>query len=121
MTLAAAALLLSTFPAALGIVLAAIAVETRYTVVVHNCFAEPLSEVGVYGGGCEARFGAIPPGGTAKRSFWIQCDGQLELRARRGSTPCAWVIDSYVTNDMGGRSTVTVGADGGFSVEHALE
>lgn len=115
-TFACAALLFSHFPAAAGIIATVIAIETRYTVVVHNASQQPLGDVRVFGGGCVANFGTIPPGSVARRSFWIQGDGELKIRAVSGTTAHAKVIDGYVTQYRGGRTTVTINSDGSISV-----
>lgn len=111
-----AALLLSNFAVAACITATAIAIETRYTVIVHNASEQPLSGVRVFGGGCEVDFGTIPPDGVVRRSFWIQHDGALECRALRGATTSINTIDGYVTNNMGGNLTVTVNQDDTVSV-----
>jgi hypothetical protein len=116
--LGCAALLLSNFAVAGGITASVIAIETRYTVVVHNTSQQPLSGVRVFGGGCEADFGTIPPDSIVRRSFWIQHDGVLEFRAVRGTTTHTKTIDSYVTNSMGGHTTVTINPEGTISVSH---
>ena len=115
---ACAALLLMNFPTAGGIIAAVIAIETRYSVVVHNASPHALSDVRVYGGGCEADLGTIPPGGFARRSFWIQRDGELEFRAASSSTTHHLLIDGYVTNGMGGRTEVVVEPNGSISVSN---
>lgn len=117
-TLGCAALLLSNFAVAGGITASVIAIETRYTVVVHNTSRQPLSGVRVFGGGCEADFGTIPPGGIVRRSFWIQHDGELEFRAVSGATTHSESIDGYVTNSMGGYTTVTINPDDTISVSN---
>jgi hypothetical protein len=115
-TLGCAGLLLSNFPVAGGIMAAAIAIETRYTVIVRNASQQPLDGVRVFGGGCEADFGTIPPGSVARRSFWIQQDGELEFRAVSGATKYAKTIDNYVTNSGGGHTRVTINSDGTISI-----
>jgi hypothetical protein len=117
-TLGCAALLLSNFAVAGGITASVIAIETRYTVTVHNASQQPLSGVRVFGGGCEADFGTIPPGGIVRRSFWIQHDGELGFRAVSGATTHTKTIDGYVTNGMGGQTTVTINPDGTISVSN---
>ena len=117
-TLACAGLLLLNFPVAGGITAAAIAIETRYTVVVHNGSQQPLDGVRVFGGGCDESLGSIPPGGIARQSFWIQHDGELKFRALSGTTIHAKTIDGYVTNGMGGHTTVTINPDGTISVSN---
>ena len=116
--LACAALLLSNFPTAGGIIATVIAIETRYSVVVHNASQHALSDVQVYGGGCEADLGTIPPGGLARRSFWIKRDGELEFRAVSSSITHHMIIDGYVTNGIGGRAEVVVEPNGSISVSN---
>ncbi len=111
-TLGSAGLLLLNLPVAGGITLAVIAIETRYTVIVHNASQHRLDGARVFGGGCEASFPTIPPGGVARCSFRIQHDGELEFRASSGSTTHAITIDSYVTNNAGGRTTIMINPDG---------
>jgi hypothetical protein len=108
-TIACALLLLSNFPAAGAIMYAADALHSRYTVVVRNESGRPLEDVRVTGGGCEVVFGLIAPGDDEQRSFWIQHDGVLRIRA---DGLAEQPISGYVTNGMGGRTTVTVRADG---------
>ena len=115
-TLACAGLLLLNFPVAGGIAAAAIAIETCYTVVVHNASHQPLENVRVFGGGCDAHLGAIPPGSTVRQSFWIKHEGELEFRALGGTTSYEKTIDGYVTNSMGGHTTVTINANGTISL-----
>ena len=115
-TLGCAGLLLLNFPVAGCIIVAAIARETRYTVVVHNTLQQPLDGVRVFGGGCEVAFGTVSPGDVVQRSFWIQQDGKLEFRAVSVATTYAQTIDGYVTHNMGGHTTVTFKPDGTLSV-----
>ncbi len=110
-TLACAGLLLLNFPVAGGITVAAIAIETRYTVVVHNASDQSLESVRVFGGGCDEPFGTIPPGGIVRQSFWIEHDGELKFSA----ISYAKIIDGYVTHGSGGHTTVTINSDGTIS------
>ena len=114
--LCCAGLLLSNFPVAGAIIATVVMIKTRYTVTVHNASQQPLYDVRVSGGGCEANLGTIPPIAIVRRSFWIQHDGQLELHAVSGSTTHDKTIDGYVTNGMGGDATVTAKPDGTISV-----
>ena len=117
-TLGCAALLLLNFPVAGGITASAISIVTRYTVIVKNTSQQPFSNVLVFGGGCKADFGTIPPGGVVQRSFWIQHDGELALSAVSGSTTHSKIIDGYVTNSSGSRTTVTINSDGTILVSN---
>jgi hypothetical protein len=115
-TIGCAGLLFSNFPVAGGIIVAVIALGTRYTVVVHNTLQQPLEDVRVFGGGCEVAFGTLSPGGVVRHSFWIRHDGTLEFHAVGGSTTYAQTIDGYVTNGMGGHTTIVFKPDGRLSV-----
>jgi hypothetical protein len=117
-TLAGAGLLLLNVPVAGGLTAAAIALETRYTVVVRNDSPRPLETARVFGGGVDESLGAIPPGGTVRRSFWIRHDGALEFRALGGTTRHAGTIDGYVTRNLGGVTTVTINPDGTMAVSN---
>jgi len=114
--LVCAAVLLVNFPVAGGIVFSAIAIETRYTVVVENASSQPLEGVRITGGGCEASLDAIAPGSTKRCSFYVQHDDELTLSCVRGTTQPSHTIDGYITNGMGGYTSVTVNADGTVSV-----
>jgi hypothetical protein len=114
-TFGCAALLLANFPVAGGIIWAANTIATRYTVVVHNASSQRLDGVRVFGGGCDASYGSIPPGGTARRSFWIRQGGVLDFRASSGNNALGGTIDDYLTR-YGGHRTVTVQADQTISI-----
>ena len=92
-----------------------------YTVIVHNASPQLLEDVRVFGGGCDVWLGTIPPGETARESFWIQHDGSLRLRARAGAKVYSETIDGYVTHGMGGQTTVTIHRDGSISVSHGTD
>ncbi|HEX5138280.1 MAG TPA: hypothetical protein VFY93_14995 [Planctomycetota bacterium] len=110
----AAILLLSNFPAAGTIIWKVDDLCSRYTVVVRNGTGAAIEDVRVSGGGCEAVFGAIAPGDEVRRSFLIQCDGTLEIRAQGLARQ---PISGYVTNGLGGHTTVTVHPDGTVTAE----
>ncbi len=106
------------FPFAVGSTATVIAIATRYTVVVHNDSQQPLDSVSVFGGGCDKSLGSIPSGGNIRHSFWIQHDDELNFRALSGTTIYTKTIDDYVTNGMGGHTTVTINPDGTISVSN---
>lgn len=120
-TLAGYGILFSNIPFAIGIVVAAVAIETCYTVVVHNASPMSLDEVRVIGGGCEAEFGKIPPGKVSRRSFWIKGDGELVFRGVCGDTAYMETIDEYVTNNLGGHCKVTINPNGTASVSNKYD
>jgi len=118
--IACAALLISNFPAAGGIVAAVIAIKTCYAVVVRNASQQSISDVCVYGGGCQADFGSIPPGGVARRWLWIQQEGELEVSADIGSKTYRSTLDPYVCPSMGGAATVVIGPTGTLLVSNGV-
>ena len=101
-----AGLLLANFPVAAAIVAAAFAIETRYTVAVRNTSPDRLDDARVSGGGCDASFGSIHPGVTARRSFWIRRESALVFRASSSGQTLDETIDPYTHG--GGHLTVTV-------------
>jgi len=109
-------LLVSNFPVAAAIIAAVVAIESLYTVVVHNASPAPLDQVRVSGGGVEVSFGSLAPGATARRSFWVQHEGSLTFEAISGASRYTALVDEYVTNSMGGHSTVTIEPDGRVTV-----
>ena len=118
--LGCATLLLSNVPVAGGIISAVVAISTCYSVVVRNASQQAISDVRIYGGGYEASLGTIPPGGLARRSFWIQRDGELELRAVGSSAFHHLVIDGYVTKGLGGRAEIVVESNGSLSLSSGI-
>lgn len=119
-TLFSVALLLSNFPAAAGFTVAAIAIDTVYTVVVHNASRHSLDAVTVVGGGSDKDFGAIPPGESVRRTFWIHHTGELEILIDFGGSKHTATVDGYVCSDMGGYKEVTVNADDTITVVDTL-
>jgi hypothetical protein len=117
-TLGVAALLLANPPVAAGVAFAAISIDTLYTVVVHNNTPQPLVNARVFGGNCDESLGTIAPGGKARHSFWIECEGELKFSAASGSTAYGGIIDGYVTGNVSGHTIVTVNADGTLAVEN---
>lgn len=110
--LACAALLLSNFPVAVGVVLAASVIESRHVVTVHNATEERLDDVRIVGGGCDVLLGPIPPGGSARAAMWFQHDDSLRLRTRSATSEHETDLDVYVCRGLGGRTSVVVHADG---------
>lgn len=109
-------LLFVNFPAAAVLTYLVLAIESSYTVVVCNQTGCELTDVRVEGGGCNADFGSIAPGDSERRVFWVRHDGHLELTAREGAHTRSKIIDEYVTNSLGGHTTVTIHPNGGSAV-----
>jgi hypothetical protein len=114
-----AGLLLTAVVIAMGMMSLAITNARRYTVVVHNSSQERLDGVRVLGGGCDASYGSLLPGATARRSFWIVQDGTLVFRASSGGVAIEQMIDGYVTTNLGGHRRVTVSGGETVSVTSA--
>ena len=115
-TLACAALLFANFPVAAAIIAAVIAIETRYTVIVHNASREALGAVRVSGGGCDVSLGTIPPGASVSRTISFHGDGRLEFHADSDTASHEKVIEYYVTSNMGGHTTVRIDSDGSIII-----
>jgi len=114
-------LLLINFPVALGIVNAAIRIETRYTVVIRNASSQPVNEIRIFGGGCSKSLNSIRGGGTGEVSFWIEHDGQLQFEAVSGGRQIEGIVDGYVTNGEGGYVTITIKPDHTISIHNPRE
>ena len=96
-------LILLNFVAAAGFVVAAVMIDTCYSLSITNQGNEPLRNVRVSVGGFGVDFKDIPAGGTAKRNFWIEGEGALILTALRGEQEIEGMVDGYVTPGMGGK------------------
>lgn len=110
--------LLINFPVAGGLAFAAIAIETSYTVVIENASSAELVDVRVTGGGVDEYIESIPPGGVAKRTFWIRQDGELNLQAVTDAGTINATVEGYVTPNAGGRAEVIIHSDGTVTVHH---
>ena len=107
-TLKVGALLLSNFPAAIAIVVAAVCIETRYTVTILNEAGSSATDVRIHGGGCEISIGSVSPHARTSRSFWVQHDDSLELSLKLNGQERTHTIEGYITNGQGGSKTVTI-------------
>ncbi len=117
-TIACGVLLLANFPVAAAIVLAAMSIETRYVVVVHNRAQQPMADARLFGGGCDSPLGTIPPGATVTRALWFHCDGELQLAATYEGMPRLETVEGYVTSGGGGQARVTLDEAGRMHVDH---
>jgi hypothetical protein len=95
---------------------AAGAIRNRHTVIVRNSSPQRLDNVRVFGAGCEASFGSIPPGATEKRSFRFLLAGDLSFQASIGNDVMETAIRGYVHDHTHGYDTVTVEPDQDVSV-----
>lgn len=115
-TIIGAAILLSNFPIAAGIVVAAELMYTCYSVVIDNESGKPLDRARLCGGGVCRDIGVIPAGDKSRASLWFQGDGRVEFHATCGDAPILQTVDEYVTGYMGGHAVVTVHRDRTVSV-----
>lgn len=106
--LKAGVLLLSNFPAAFAIVVAAILIEARYTVTIQNQTSSSATDLRIHGGGCDITISSISPHDSTSRSFWIQHDDSLKLSLMLNGQERTHTIEGYVTNGQGGSKTVTI-------------
>jgi hypothetical protein len=109
-------LLLANFPAAAGILVAAVWVATTYTVHVQNQSGKAASHCRLSGGGVEMDLGTLPPGKSATRRLQFSEDGALLLQAHLGDRALEGSIESYVTGGLGGDTTVTIGPSDSIEV-----
>lgn len=112
------ALLLSNFPVALGMTMAAITWAGRYQISIHNNSSQPLNDIRIFGGGCDIRLDSLPPGKSSSRTFWIASDGTLLLEANTPNKTIRVQADGYVTKGLGGKTRVTFLADQTVEVEN---
>jgi hypothetical protein len=117
-TIACGLLLLANFPVAAAITLAAVSIETRYVVVIHNHSQQPLRDARLIGGGCDSPLGTIPPGAAVTRSLWFHRDGELQLVATYQGSPRLETVEGYVTSGAGGQARVTLNEAGKLHVDH---
>jgi hypothetical protein len=109
-------LLLSNFPAAVAIIVAAVSVATAYTVRVQNQSGQVVSDCRVTGGGVTEELGTLRAGEPAVRRVWFSTDGTLGFEARLGHQSLDGTIEGYVTSSLGGDTTVTIQPNGSIAV-----
>ena len=115
-TLGAALLFFSNFLVAGGIIATVAAIETRYTVTIHNTSLQPLNHVVVIGGGCEINFGNIQADSIVRRSFRVKQDGELEFHAVSDTTNYTQIISDYISNGLGGHTKVVINPNKTLSI-----
>ena len=111
----AATLLLANFPAAAGLIIAALELADRHTIVLHNQSSTTLRDAritGPTGSGVSLHLGDIPPGKTARGHFHTEPepDGIFTLSA---------ALHGQLTQDCElwpGRNTITVSGDGQIAI-----
>jgi hypothetical protein len=113
----AAFLLLANYPVAAVILSAAIAIETRYTVTIHNHSSHPIEQARIEGGGVTVSFGAVAPGASVRRTFHFQDDGTLEFSGVYQGRIVGRQIESYVTSGLGGDTEIALDESGRLRVD----
>ena len=114
----AGTILFVNFPVAVVLVVAAERVMTRYVVTIVNESNQRIDDFHVTGGGIDANFGSVLPGTSKKRGFNIKGDGVLKFSGIRSGKPLNGDVDGYVTNGMGGDTTVIFKPDGTVETKH---
>jgi hypothetical protein len=115
---AAGLLLLANLPAAGAIFVAAVELETRYTLTIRNRSSSPIQNVRISGGGVLYDRGIIPPGLVVGASFHFANDGVLTLEGTLGGKKLVQTLEPYVTRGQGGNAQVTVAENGAVTVSH---
>lgn len=105
---ACVSLFLANFLLTAACVVAAMWIESCYTVTLTNRTQSRIDSASLIGGGVDLSLGPIAPGATVKRSFWIENDGQMILKTSHGPTTIETPIDGYVTGGIGGDLVVTL-------------
>jgi len=101
-------LLLSNLPVAIGVLVAAVAISTAYTVDVSNTTLVDLSDCAISGGGIYEQVGIVKARSIVTRTFWIKQDGGLTLSYTLNGVKYERSVSGYVTNGMGGHDIVEI-------------
>jgi len=113
-----ATIFLSNFLAAGAIIASVLSIETRYTIQLVNQSKQKLSSITISGGGCLIEVPDLPASATTTQHFYIKQDGSLNIKAKTDDTELEQVIESYVTNGMGGNAKITVDENNNVLIEH---
>ena len=93
---------------ALGFVLAAIDIETRFTVIVVNDSDRAIESFVITGPGVRAEMGPIPSGDQARTYLRFHGDGSLDFLARQQKSELSGRLEEYVTSGLRGSKTIRV-------------
>lgn len=110
-------LLLANFPIAAMLTVAAVAIETCYTIEFANATAAPVTAIRVTGRHHDLAIADLAPGATARRWMWIRNDDALYIEFAAPDQH-QQLLDDYVTPSLGGSVRVTWQDDGTVSVAH---
>lgn len=113
-----ATIFLSNFLAAGAIIASVLSIETRYTIQLVNQSKQKLSSITISGGGCLIEVPDLPASATTTQHFYIKQDGSLNIKAKTDDKELEQVIESYVTNGMGGNAKITVDENNNVLIEH---
>jgi hypothetical protein len=112
------ALLLINFPVAGAIIHTVIDVETSYYLTIQNHADASLSDIHIFGGGCNLKLRSVPPKTKSITKIYFSKDDSLTLEAKLGSASITNIVEGYVTSGLGGVAIVSVEADGQVTVIH---
>ncbi len=119
-TLACLGLLFSNFPAAFGLIVAAITIENRSYVVVHNETEAPLENVIIWSSGFAEALGTIPPQGKSEElKLNFARSRELRIHAVSGGTSRNKIIDDSFSPDWRDQIKVTFRPDGTIAVNNS--
>lgn len=116
-----AGLIVIDFMTAIGMISAAVALETKYVIVVHNESSRPVYDAKVAGGCVDVGFGTIPPGASVKRTFWVKCDGSLGFSGKIGGANVVKIVSGYVTCGQRGREVITITPGEQIVISHGTD
>jgi len=118
--LAAGAIILGNFPAAIAAVAAASHMISAYAVAVDNGSPDALEHLAFESAQGHYPFGTIPAGSRVERIFRFEGEGAVTYSARHKGRPVAGTLDGYVSG-TGGAKTIRVQSDGRIEVLEGAE
>lgn len=89
---------------------------TSLKVVIHNNAGDDWLSVRMAGAGIVDEAATIAANQHETRYAWASNDGRLELHAIENGKPSLFIVDEYVTTNLGGDYTVIRDADGMVTV-----
>jgi hypothetical protein len=110
-------LLLVNFPVAVVLAMAAIDLETRYDLAVHNESQARVTDLALSGGGIDSDLGSLDPGTHLRLSFRIRGEGRLDLTFVQNSSRFETIVDGYVTTGLGGNKLIRILPEGRVVIE----
>jgi len=89
----------------------------RYTVRVHNAGDRPIESLIVTGPGVHVELGPIAPGEHTLRHIHFSGDGTLEFSARQQELQFGGELESYVTGNSRGDTSIRISRPGVFEIQ----